>query len=71
MPEIRTVTTLTKKKDEIRASIRMYEAKIAHARSDLAHVTAVLRLFEVSGKAPECGCGQPIVQYAFWLFIHA
>ncbi len=53
MPEIRTVTTLVKKRDEIRASIRMYEAKIAQARSDLSHVTAVLRLFEVSGKAQD------------------
>ena len=50
MAEIRTVTTLMKKRDEIRASIRMYEAKIGQARADLAHVTAVLRLFEVSGK---------------------
>ncbi len=44
MPEIRTVTTLVKKRDEIRASIRMYEKKIAQARSDLAHVSAVMRL---------------------------
>lgn len=29
-----------KKRDEIRASIRMYEAKIAQARSDLAHLPA-------------------------------
>ncbi len=53
MAEIRTVTTLIKKRDEIRASIRMYEAKIGQARSDLANVTAVLRLFEVSGKAQD------------------
>ncbi len=53
MAEIRTVTTLVKKRDEIRASIRMYEAKTAQARSDLAHVTAVLRLFEVSGRAQD------------------
>jgi hypothetical protein len=53
MGEIRTVTTLVKKRDEIRASIRMYEAKIGQARSDLSHVTAVLRLFEVSGKAQD------------------
>jgi hypothetical protein len=53
MPEIRTVTTLVKKRDEIRASIRMYESKIAQARSDLSHVSAVLRLFEASGKAQD------------------
>ena len=57
MAEIRTVTTLVKKRDEIRASIRMYEAKIAQARSDLSHVTAVLRLFEVSGR------GQDLARY--------
>jgi hypothetical protein len=50
MGEIRTVTTLVKKRDEIRASIRMYEKRIAQARSDLAHVSAVMRLFEASGK---------------------
>jgi hypothetical protein len=50
MTEIRTVTTLAHKRDEIRASIRMYEKKIAQARSDLAHITAVMRLFEASGK---------------------
>ena len=31
MPEIRTVTTLQYKRDEIRATIRMYEKKIAQA----------------------------------------
>jgi hypothetical protein len=31
MPEIRTVTTLRRKRDEISASIRMYEKKIAGA----------------------------------------
>jgi hypothetical protein len=50
MVEIRTVTTLVKKRDEIRAPIRMCEKKIAQARSDLAHVSAVMRLFEASGK---------------------
>ena len=50
MPEIRTVTTLVKKRDEIRTSIRMYEKRIAQARSDLSHVSAVMRLFEASGK---------------------
>jgi hypothetical protein len=53
MLEIRTVTTLTHKRDEIRASIRMYEKKIAQARADLAHITAVMQLFEVSGRAQD------------------
>src|SRR5580658_10157391 len=53
MTEIRTVTTLVKKRDEIRAAICMYEKKIAQARSDLAHVTAVMQLFEASGRAQD------------------
>ncbi len=53
MAEIRTVTTLTAKRDEIRASIRMYEKKLAQARIDLAHVTATMQLFEVSGRAQD------------------
>jgi hypothetical protein len=56
--EIRTVTTLAQKRDEIRASIRMYEKKIAQARADLAHITAVMQLFEVSGRAHD------LAQYA-------
>ncbi|MFZ1923968.1 MAG: hypothetical protein WAU57_20310 [Xanthobacteraceae bacterium] len=43
MAEIRTVSTLIKKRAEIRASIRMHDAKTAQARSDLADVIAVLR----------------------------
>jgi hypothetical protein len=38
MPEIRTVTTLKRKRDEISTSIRMSEKKIAQARADMAHV---------------------------------
>src|ERR1700689_926360 len=53
MPEIRTVTTLQHKREEIRASIRMYEKKIAQARADLSHITAVMQLFEVSGRAQD------------------
>jgi hypothetical protein len=53
MAEIRTVTTLVRKRDEIRASIRMYEKKLEQGRVDLAHITAVLRLFEVSGRAQD------------------
>jgi hypothetical protein len=33
MGEIRTVTTLKRKREEIAASIRMYEKKIAQARA--------------------------------------
>jgi hypothetical protein len=37
MAEIRTVTTLRRKRDEIAASIRRYEQQLAQARADLAH----------------------------------
>jgi hypothetical protein len=49
MAEIRTVTTLRRKRDEISASIRLYEQQLAQARADLAHVTAAIRIFEASG----------------------
>lgn len=50
MAEIRTVTTLRNKAQEIVASINTYERKLAQARADLAHVTAIIRLFEASGE---------------------
>ena len=50
MAEIRTVTTLKHKRDEISASIRMYEKKIAQARADMAHVAAAIRIFEASDR---------------------
>jgi hypothetical protein len=50
MAEIRTVTTLRRKRDEISRSIRLYEKQLAQARSDLAHVTAAIRIFEASSK---------------------
>jgi hypothetical protein len=50
MGEIRTVTTLKRKRDEISASIRMYEKKIAQARADMAHVAASIRIFEASDR---------------------
>jgi len=49
MPEIRTVTTLRRKRDEISASIRLYERQLAQARADLAAVMAAIRIFEASG----------------------
>jgi len=49
MAEIRTVTTLRAKRDEIAASIRLYEQQLAQARADLAHVTAAIRIFEATG----------------------
>jgi hypothetical protein len=45
MPEIRTVTTLKSKRDEIARAITNYENKIAQAKIDLAHVYAAIRIF--------------------------
>jgi len=50
MPEIRTVTTLRRKRSEISASIKLYERQLAQARLDLAHIAAAIRIFEASGK---------------------
>jgi hypothetical protein len=50
MPEIRTVTTLKRKRSEIAASIKLYEKQLSQARSDLSHVTAAIRIFEASGR---------------------
>jgi|HubBroStandDraft_6_1064221.scaffolds.fasta_scaffold253765_4 hypothetical protein len=50
MPEIRTVTTLKRKRAEIAASIKLYEKQLVQARSDLAHVEATMRIFAASGK---------------------
>jgi hypothetical protein len=47
--EIRTVTTLRSKRAEILSSITAYEKKLAQARADLAHITAAIAIFEVSG----------------------
>jgi hypothetical protein len=55
MAEIRTVTTLRRKRDEISASIRLYERQLAQARADLAQVTAAIRIFEASGDAKHLG----------------
>jgi uncharacterized Zn ribbon protein len=49
MAEIRTVTTLVHKRDEIASSITKYERKLAQARADLAHINACITIFEASG----------------------
>ena len=49
MTEIRTVTTLRRKRKEIAASIQLYERQTAQARVDLAHVEAAVKIFEASG----------------------
>ena len=50
MGEIRTVTTLRTKRDSIAAAIENYEKRLSQARADLAHVSAVIALFEASGE---------------------
>lgn len=49
MAEIRTVTTLRRKRGEIAASVRLYERQLEQAKADLAHVLAAIRIFEASG----------------------
>lgn len=53
MAEIRTVTTLRAKRDEIQARIADYERKIKQARADLAAIGAAIRIFEVTGETNE------------------
>ena len=40
MAEIRTVTTLIAKRDEIERLIAGYESRLAQAKADLSHVNA-------------------------------
>ncbi len=49
MAEIRTVTTLKGKRDEITRSVASYEKKLAQARADLAQINAAIRIFEAGG----------------------
>jgi hypothetical protein len=46
MAEIRTVTTLQLKRQQIVASISHYETQLEQARADLASINAVIRVFE-------------------------
>lgn len=50
MAEIRTVTTLTSKRDEILAAIANYEKRLDQARADLSHLNATIAMFEASGE---------------------
>src|SRR5512143_255204 len=49
MAEIRTVTTLRRKREEIRRTIIAYEERLSQARADLAHITAAISVFEGTG----------------------
>jgi hypothetical protein len=53
MSEPIVVIGLRRKRDEISGIIAGYERKIKDARADLTHITAALRLFEVTGEASE------------------
>ena len=48
MAEIRTVTILTRTCKEIERTIDEYEKRLAKARADLAHIRAIIRLFDLS-----------------------
>jgi hypothetical protein len=50
MPEIRTVTTLRAKRDEIQKAIANYERQLTQSRADLASISAAIRIFEVTGE---------------------
>jgi hypothetical protein len=50
MAEIRTVTTLRYKRDEITAAIANYEKRLAQARADLAHINAAITIFLANGE---------------------
>jgi hypothetical protein len=49
MTEIRTVTTLIAKRDEIERSIANHEVRLEQTRADLSHVNAVISIFEAAG----------------------
>jgi multidrug resistance efflux pump len=48
MSEPLIVETLKQKRAEILGQIKAYEAQIAHAKHDLAHVNATIELFAAS-----------------------
>jgi hypothetical protein len=49
MAEIRTVTTLRRKRDEVRKAVRKYERCLDQARADLTHLIAAIAIFEAKG----------------------
>jgi hypothetical protein len=57
MAEIRTVTTLRRKREEIKPTIIAYEEKLSQAKADLFHVSAAITIFEgvSEGTAPRPG----------------
>jgi hypothetical protein len=53
MGEPIVILALRRKRDRIEGAIANYERKIKEAQADLSHVTASLRLFELSGDPSE------------------
>jgi len=53
MAEIRTVTTLRRKRDEIVSAIKQYERLLEQSKADLAHVLGAIRLFDAGGGAKD------------------
>jgi hypothetical protein len=51
--ESTTVTTLTRKRQEIERAIAGYEARLKQALLDLAHITAAIAIFEASGSTAD------------------
>jgi hypothetical protein len=47
--EIRTVTTLHRKREEIARIITGYEKRLVQVRADLAHIEATIAIFEAAG----------------------
>ena len=62
MSEPLIVQTLKQKRAEILGQIKAYEAQIAHAKHDLAHVNATIELFA----APERQRARYIVSHGFF-----
>ena len=62
MPEPLVVQTLTDKRAEILGRIRAYEAQIAQAKHDLAHVNATIELFA----APQRQRARYMVSHGFF-----
>jgi hypothetical protein len=53
MAEVRTLTTLRSKREEILHSLHGYQKLVAQAEADLAHINAIIRVFEATGDPKE------------------
>jgi hypothetical protein len=53
MAEVRTLTTLCNKREEILHSLYGYQKLVAQSEADLAHINAIIRVFEATGDPKE------------------